>query len=340
MNDSRTIPPESSMAPAPLLFSVPVRRIARILCLVLVLGGCSNSQIFAGSYGREDGMAQSPQFKVPETVWYGETPYSPEVPIASGLVFRAVQAVSVSGPTVALAAAYRLGAPYLEYYGGQLPRPVRVVAVDLETGRVYHADLNGPDHPPIRLEASDKDAEAAMPGSSSESARFNMDLAALLGLPEQAGSYRVFLWLDDLMSPVETVQVPANPARGTGRRVASQPPQLVQFWPDPAAPKPEPGRIVLASSSDPADPSAHGAWVPPKYAGPHRFVLWLLAASHRERRVGWVAIRAGELPGNVAAAVFSFQAKDVLKSSGIAQKVFVVALSPESVSNVLVIRAR
>jgi hypothetical protein len=339
-NTTRSFPYERARVPGSLLFGDPVRRIARVLCLVLVLGGCSNSQIFAGSYGRGDGMAQSPQFKVPETVWYGETPYSPDVPKAAGLVFRAVQAVSKSGPTVALAAAYRLGTPFLEYYGGQLPRPVWVVAVDVETGRVYHADLNGPDHPPIRLETSDKAAEAAMPGTSSESARFNMDLAALLGLPEQAGGYRVFLWLDDLMSPVETVQVPANPARGTGRRVAPQPPQLVQFWPDPAAPKAEPGRIVLASSADPADLSAHGAWVPPKFAGPHRFVLWLLAASHRERRVGWVAVRAGELPGNVAAAVFSFQAKDLLKSSGIAQKVFVVALSPESVSNVLIIRVR
>lgn len=285
-------------------------------------------------------MAQSPQFKVPKTVWYGETPHSPGIPEEAGLVFRAVQAASKSGPTVALAAAYRLGSPFLEYYGGQLPRPVWVVAVDAETGRVYHADLNGPDHPPIRLETSDKDAEAAMPGSSSQSARFNLDLAALLGLPEQAGSYRVFLWLDDLVSSVETVQVPANPARGTGRRVASQPAQLVQFWADPAAPKPEPGRIVLGSSADPADPTVHGAWVPPKYEGPQRFVLWLLAASHRDRRLGWVAIRAGELPGNVAAAVFSFPAKDLPKTSGIVQKVFVVALSPESVSNVLVLRAR
>jgi len=285
-------------------------------------------------------MVQNPQLKVPDIVWYGETPYSPDIPKQAGLVFRAVPAASESGPTVALAAAFRLGSPFTEYYGGQLPRPVWVVAVDEETGRIHQADLNGPDHPPIRVMASDRDAEAAMPGWSYESARLNVDLAALLGLPEKSGRYRVLLWLDDLVSSMETVYVPANPARGKGRPVASQPTQFVQFWPDPTAPKAESGKIVLAASGKPDDKSVHGAWAPGKVVDPQKVVLWLLTVSHRERKFAWMAIRAIELPGNMASYSFSFNPMDLMKTSGIAQKVFVLALSADVGSNVLAIRAR
>jgi len=284
-------------------------------------------------------MENNSQLKVPETVWYEATSRSPDIPQQPGFVFRAVQATSESGPTVALAAAYRLGSPFTDYYGGQLPRPIWVVAVDEGSGSVYQADMNSPDHPPIVLEVSDQDAESAMPGWSYESAHFNVDLAALLGLPEQSGRYRVFLWLDDLTSSVAAVNVPANPARGKGRPVASQPSKLVQFGPDPAAPKPKSGEVALVVSSEPDDISVHGAWTPEKAVDPNQVVLWLMAASHRDRTFGWVAIRADELPDTVAAQSFRFNALDLVKTSGIAQKVFVSGLSSKGVSKVLVIGA-
>jgi hypothetical protein len=53
-----------------------------------------------------------------------------------------------------------------------------------------------------------------------------------------------------------------------------------------------------------------------------------------------MAIRAIELPGNMASYSFSFNPMDLLKTSGIAQKVFVLALSADVGSNVLAIRAR
>ena len=63
-----------------------------------------------------------------------------------------------------------------------------------------------------------------MPGWSFQSSFFNFDLATLLGLPGQEGNYRVFLWLDDIVSPIESVTVPANPLRGKGRAVAATQP--------------------------------------------------------------------------------------------------------------------
>ncbi|MFB0553029.1 MAG: hypothetical protein ACETWQ_06905 [Phycisphaerae bacterium] len=285
-------------------------------------------------------MIQNVQFKIPEIIWYGETPQSPNIPEKPDLVFRVVQATSDLGPTVALMAAYYLGSPFTEYYGGQLMRAIWIVAVDEQNGRVYQADLNGPDHLPIMIEASDEVAEAAMPGWSFESAHFNVDLAALLGLPEQSGRYRVFLWLDDIVSSIKTVDVPANPARGKGRPVASQTSQLVQFGPDPKAPKVQADNIVLALSGEPDDMSIHGAWTPQKGVDPHQVVLWILATSHRDRNFGWVAIRADESPTNIASASFCIDALKLVRTSGIEQKIFVLGLSTTSISKVVVMRAK
>nr|MCH9684924.1 hypothetical protein [Deltaproteobacteria bacterium] len=41
----------------------------------------------------------------------------------------------------------------------------------------------------------------------------HIDLAARLGLPPEADFYQVFVWLDDLVTPIQTIQVPANEAR-------------------------------------------------------------------------------------------------------------------------------
>jgi hypothetical protein len=62
--------------------------------------------------------------------------------------------------------------------------------------------------------------------------------------------------------------------------------------------------------------------------------LWLFMNSHRDRRFGWVVVRAKDVPQNGPVATFHVDIGDVLKMSDAAQKIFVFALAPNAVSNV------
>lgn len=155
-------------------------------------------------------------------------------------------------------------------------------------------------------------------------------------LPEQAGRYKTFLWLDELVSRVAIVNVPANPARGKGKPVASSPIQLVRFGPDPASPGVEAGKMELALAGAPEDKAVHGSWATKTKKGESP-VLWVLVSSHRDRRFGWVVMRGKDVPQNEATTTFNFDAGDLLKTSGVAQKIFVVGLAVDAISNVHVI---
>ena len=274
-----------------------------------------------------------------DKVWYQQTPESPNIPEAPGLFFRLAGANSPNGPTVALLGAYRLGSPFMEYYGGQLVRAIRVVAIDVSSGQVYQSDLNGPDHPPITLEASDKEMAEAGPGWSTESGFFNLDLPALLGLPKKSASYRVFLWLDDLISNIVDVQIPANPGRGDGHPTACSPIGAVQFASDPSATekKPDVVRLRLVKKDD--KQFLQGTWNSVSLANPNQPVIWLLAASHRERRFAWLSLGANEIPANLLPVAFQLDVNALLLDTAVLQKRFFLALSLSSASTVQVLQA-
>lgn len=311
-----------------------VLRLAAFSCAALFVCCSANGELPAKGRGK---MTQVYRIEESDIIWYGKKAYSPDLPSGIGLVFNAVEAVSASGPTVALAAAYRVGSPYTEYYGGQLPRPIRVVAVNEASGLVYDADLKEPDQPPVRVLISDKAAKEAKPSGLIESAHFNVDMPALLRLPEQAGRYKVFLWLDELVSPVLTVDIPANPARGKGKPVASGSAQVVHFGADPASPKVESGKLELALTGKPDERVVHGSWMKIKAEKGESPVLWLFVTSHRDRRFGWVAMHAKDTPQNEAVVTFHFNTDDLVKTSDAAQKIFVIGLATNAISNVHVI---
>ena len=306
-----------------------------IFCAVVLFCCCANGE----APQKREGKVTQGQIKVNETVWHGKMPYSPDAANITGLVCNQVDAVSASGPTVVLAAAYRFGSPYTDYYGGQLPRPILVVAVNEESGNIYQADLNKPDHPPIRVMESDKAVEDGKSDGSIESAYFNVDIAALLRLPEEAGRYKLFLWLDDLVSSVLTVNIPVNPARGKGKPVSSGSVQMIGFGTHPDAPKMEAGKAVLALSWKSDQPVVHGSWLTVKVEKPQQPVLWVMFTSHRDRKFGWVAIHAKDLPLDQEITTFNFNVQDLLKTSGIAQKIFIMSLADNGVSKVHVVKA-
>lgn len=272
---------------------------------------------------------------IPETVWHKQTPQSPLMPDPPGLVFRPAAADAAAGATIALLGAYHLGSPYLEYYGGQLSRAIRVVAIDLQNGLVYHADLNGPDHPPILLEATDEEIAARAAGWSSESAYFNVDLPVLLGLPKQSSLYKVFLWLDDLISNIEIINIPENPARGNGRPVKRMPIDHILFGGEPVLSKSKPDAVALALIEASGDKLIKGSWFPIPARYPEQPVLWLLATSHRDRNFNWISVNAQEIPRDLPCAAFSLKVEALMRTTGVHQKVFAVLLSAGSVSDIL-----
>lgn len=284
-------------------------------------------------------MSTVSAINVPETVWYSQMPQSPPKPEPPGLAFRIADAVSESGATIALLAAYHLGTPYLEYYGGQISRAIHVVAVNLKNGHVYHSDLNGPDHPPIMIEATDEDMASAPPGSSSESAFFNADLPVLLGLPKEAESYKVFLWLDDIISNIETIKVPENSARGKGRPVKRIAIRNMPFAADPTAPTSRPDAVTLIQTEKSGDKLLNASWFPTPVRHPEQPVLWLLATGHRDRSFGWLSVNANEIPKGLSPVTFSLKIQDLIKTTGVKQKIFAVLISAGSVSDILVLQA-
>ena len=283
-------------------------------------------------------MISPSNMSISETVWYGETNDSPSIPSPNGLVFRPVPAQSDKGPTVAIFSGYHLGSPYLEYYGGQIPRAVWTIAINNATGLVYHSDLSDPYHPPISLEASDQEIDKAPPGWSTESGAFNLDLCQLLGLPAQGATYRVFLWLDDVLSNVETIGLPADPARGTGYPSA---PKAVATKSTPIGPvttKLRPGGVALTPSGEANSDKVTVHWHPLPSEDPKSTGLWLLAWSHRDREFQWLGITANEVGAAGSPASFELSISEFIEMKNASQKGFMVGVTTTGISNALTVK--
>ena len=306
--------------------------ISLFIAVVWVL--CVSPQAYASQAESEKIMIQGT-----DMVWYQQTPQSPNVPEAPGLLFTLAAADSANGPTMALFGAYHLGTPFIEYYGGQLVRAIRVVAVDMASGQVYQSDLNSPDHPPIMLEATDKEVAEAGPGWSTESGFFNLDLPALLGLPQRGASYRIFLWLDNLISNIVDVKIPANPSRVERPPTMRIPVDKVQFAADPNAIEKKPDLIRLRLVKKTDKQFLQGTWMPEHLANPDQPVIWVLAVSHRERRFAWLSLYAKEIPKNLSPLAFQLEVNALLEATDVSQKLFFIALSLSSASNVQVLQS-
>lgn len=166
-------------------------------------------------------MPNGKPIQVPSPVWYTRTDASPPISRQAyvALDFALAPGVSALGTTVVLSASYMFGWPYTELYGMQLPAPVVVVAIEASSGKAYMANLNVTyeDQTDVAITLAMSDQQANQPGPTQNRQRvggyFNVDLPDLLGLPPESGYYQVFLWLDDLVTQIQTIQVPPNEAR-------------------------------------------------------------------------------------------------------------------------------
>jgi hypothetical protein len=281
---------------------------------------------------------------VPSTIWSAELP---QTPVSEGradeLLFNLAPGIGPDGPTLVLAGRYLVKSPILDYYGGQLPAPIRVVAVNTKSGEVYSEQLTSAKSPPVFMLVPDGFVPAK--GARSQGGRFNVDLPALLSLPPQAASYHVFLWLDQVLSRTVPVALEANPQR-RGKPVpsamAGRPLRLAHR---DGAKEPD-GELVL--SRGPEGVNIEGVWGKdlargPAYANNNnivtRYPLAVLAFGQRDRHFVWTRMEFDPVPAWSGANHFKLDLGELTGTAGGGgrQRVFVVAMIGNHRSKVLVL---
>ncbi|MCY1075735.1 hypothetical protein [Archangium lansingense] len=278
-------------------------------------------------------MSDEAEVQLPAALWFGETPHSKKLaPGALGLDFTVAPARGPEGPTVALFGAFALSAPYTLIYRAQLSSAIHIVAVHARTGRVHVNKPADPNALPISA-TMPKDLDAAIAQANPlergmvVQTFFNVDLAAHLVLPPEEGDYHVFLWLDDRVTPVRTVHVPANPARQSfGGGVAIP----LALGDTASSPQPRDGAIALERPADgtrlfgalpasalPQEPEAAGSPPPP---------LTLLAFCQRSRNFGWSTVPVAREMREAKSHAFSFEPSALVRCGDVPEQTYLLAM--------------
>lgn len=321
--------------------------ITMIIIFVLFLSSCSepNTSPVNNVHPKGENMSSTESIQITETIGAERSPYTPQIPEDQFVIkFTAKPAVSEDGPTVALFIAYRLGQPYLAMYGGELKNAINIVAIHVDSGRVYFAPPVGENAISLSLTMKDeKDIGSTENLASATSSFFDVDLCRLLALHPEGGSYHVFLWMDDMTSLVQTLQVPANPSRPAEDSLSTQlPSEIIEFGDFPVPLIPPGNKIALTQSTQPGDRTIYGAWSPdPANIASQRakdapYYLTLLAFNHRDRRFGWVSVDVTQLPPSTDSSKFRIDPLKIVGASDMRQKIFTLAVSGEVMSKVLV----
>lgn len=321
--------------------------ITMIIMFVLSLSSCAgpNTSPVNNVHPKGENMCSAEPIQITETIGGERSPYTPQIPEGQfAIKFTAKPAVSEDGPTVGLFIAYRLGHPYLAIYGGELKSAINIVAIHVESGRVYFAPPVGENAIPLSLTMKDeKDIGSTENLASATSSFFDVDLCRLLALPPEGGRYHVFLWMDDMTSLVRTLQVPTNPSRSAEDSLSTQrPSEIIEFGDFQVPPLPAGNEIALMLSTQPNDRKIYGAWSPdPANIASQRakavpYYLTLLAFNHRDRRFGWVSADVTKLPTGTNLSRFRIDPLKIVGASDMRQKIFTLAVSGEVMSKVLV----
>lgn len=140
----------------------------------------------------------------------GIQPQSPSMaPAQSGLEFALLPATGFKGPTLALLGLARVPGRYAATYRDRVAGALLVVAVDLRSGAIFQGNAEPRNAVPLpTLLNSEPPSTAA--GAGLVDTYFNLDLRVQLGLPDWGAKYAVFVWLDDLISPVQIAKMPGE----------------------------------------------------------------------------------------------------------------------------------
>jgi hypothetical protein len=283
-------------------------------------------------------MPSEPVIQIPSKPVHGLQPNSPALPPRGfAFDFAVWPAVDPSGqPTAALFASARLPGRFADIYGGRMEGAVNIVAIEHQTGRVFHRHAEGGHMVPLAGAMNPNPAPPA-PGVAyfeSIDTYFAVDLRKQLTLPPGAANYATFLWLDEVASPLRWVQLP-------GTQTPPEP-----LFPDPAAAaiqfrftsgSPAAGAADIVLQRTAADMRVYGA-VGPGVASAGAGPLTILALDFRSRTLKWHA-----LPLNGLAFDFDllalFGGPGTFDPGPPPRRVFVVAASRGALSRVLVVEA-
>ncbi len=283
-------------------------------------------------------MPSEPVIQIPSTPVHGLQPNSPALPPRGFAFDFAVRpAVDPAGnPTAALFASARLPGRYADIYGGRMEGAINIVAIEQQTGRTYHRNAERGHVPPLAGAMNPNPAPPA-PGVAyfeSIDTYFAVNLRTQLNLPPNAANYALFLWLDEVTSPLRWVQTPGDttppePLPPDPRASA------LQFRQAPVSPAARPGEIVLQKA--PGDMRVFGT-VDPGVVAAAAGPLTILALDFRSRTLKWHS-----LPLNGFAFDFDllalFGGPGILDPGPPPRRVFVLAASRGALSRVLVVEA-
>jgi hypothetical protein len=285
---------------------------------------------------------------LPQTLMYGPQPHSPALPEGVfGLTFSAPPALGPDGkPTVALFAAATLPGRYAEIYGGRAPGATEIVAIETRTGRVYHHRAERDDNVPLAFVMEPEPPPPAPEEAAIEAmeGHFTVDLRTQLMLPPEAGTYTVFLWLDEMTSGALAVPMPGAPAAP-----AAAPPTLplagLRFLRSAHTPQAPAGGIVLHRPAGDgqvfgaADPALLSP-PPPEGVEEHLTVLGL---DFRSRALYWRSFAVPEAVRTNRDLAFEFypallaQGPGWMDAPDPPRRAFLVACFRQAVSRVLVL---
>jgi len=153
----------------------------------------------------------------------GIQPQSPRMaPGRSGLDFALLPATGFKGPTVALLGLARVPGRYAAAYRERIAGALLVVAVDLRSGAIFQANAEPRNAVPLST-LLNADPPATAEGAGWVDTYFNLDLRVQLGLPDWGGKYAVFVWLDDLVSPVQIAKIPGEASTERPSKTVNRP---------------------------------------------------------------------------------------------------------------------
>jgi hypothetical protein len=255
-----------------------------------------------------------------KTVWYDLGPEVPAIPDgAFGLLFALAPRPGEPGRPL-LHGAFSVPGRYELLYGSRLPGATEIVAIDRRTGRVFR-EVGENGHlsaPPWKTRTPDLSRKPLLAFSGN----FSVDLVPHLGLPP--ATYSLFLWLDDLTSAVQDLDVgppPGAPAPGGAIRFAR-------------------GSAGVPGASAAIELVAEHGAVAGRVRCPGPVAtdtpLTVLALCHATRAVGW---RAEVVPRALGQAEWRFRAalSKVLPDERAPGPVSVLAFFDGSLSNALTI---
>ncbi len=176
-----------------------------------------------GRTGKGQAMNEAQTDTTVDAVTRGQTALSPAAGSANSLVLTLAPGLLASSPALMLHGAFNLGVDLVGRHGGDMPGPIQVVAISRETGQVFMQHLTRDDDlpPTYRGDSAPPSVVRRGPGGPttagiSEIGFFRVDLKRQLALPDRAGAYDVFLWIDSVLSEMASAAKRPEPGDRPG----------------------------------------------------------------------------------------------------------------------------